>query len=72
VAKSAWRDNSSFFLPDPESNALLVISTTGGRERIPYTLPQTLTVEGMIYFASTQTLIFYTETAVYTVNLARN
>jgi hypothetical protein len=69
--KAAWKNNDSFFLPEDTGTALVLHHLNGAAERVPYSLPDALTVEGMFYFESNQTLVFYTQTAVYTVSLAR-
>lgn len=71
AALVAWRDAQSFYLPEPGSNALILHTLSGGTTRIPYTLPATAPVKGMFYFRQSDSLVFYTENAVYTVNLAQ-
>jgi hypothetical protein len=69
VAKVAWRDGSSFFLPGGDSNILEIHKLSGGKDNVPFSFPTTLTIEGMHYLASTKTLIFYTSSSIYTVRM---
>lgn len=69
VARSAWKDNTSFFLPS-DNNSLISYNIKGNPERVTFNFPQDLLIQGMIYFASSKTLIFYTADTIYTVELA--
>jgi hypothetical protein len=71
AALVAWRDAQSFYLPEPGSNALVLHTLSGSSTRIPYTLPSTAPITGMFYFRQSESLVFYTEKAVYTVSLAQ-
>lgn len=71
VALLAWRDGQSFYLPEPGTNALTLHTLNGTTSTIPYTLPSTSAVRGMFYFRQSDSLVFYTENAVYTVSLAQ-
>jgi WD40 repeat protein len=71
VQTAAWRDGDSFYLPQPGGNSLLLYNLNGGgTKQIAYTLPATLPVLGMFYFGGSESLVFYTEQAVYTVSMA--
>ncbi len=71
VRTSAWRTGTSFYLPDPGNNALVLQNTNGTSSTVPYSLPSNDPIKGVFYFGSTDSLVFYTEQAVYTVGLAQ-
>ena len=70
VAKAAWRDNSSFFLPNPSRNSLSIFSLDGSSKDIPFSFADTLAIQGMYYYNQNNTLIFFTNTTIYTVSLS--
>ena len=70
VARAAWRDNSSFYLPETSRNALVLYTLDNKRESIPFTFPSTGPIQGMYYFPENKTLIFYTSNTIYTASLA--
>jgi hypothetical protein len=69
VAQAAWKDNSSFFLPNPSSLALALYTLDGKRQDVPYALSDPVNIKGMFYFPDVSELIFYTHQAIYTVDL---
>ncbi|HSI20188.1 MAG TPA: WD40 repeat domain-containing protein [Verrucomicrobiae bacterium] len=70
VATAAWKTSNTFYLPEPTSNSLIQYNLQGNSRKIPYTLPSTSPVQGMFYFERSDSLVFYTEKAVYTVSMA--
>jgi hypothetical protein len=67
VAQTAWRDATSFYLPEAGTQNLLLISTNASRRQVPYTLPSADTIQSLSYFNDGGTLILTTTKAVYTV-----
>jgi hypothetical protein len=72
VAKAAWKNDTSFYLPDVKDNNLLLttLSNSIKQTAIPFSFANSLTIEGMYYYPSTHTLIFYTSDSIYAVSLA--
>jgi hypothetical protein len=72
VDKAAWRDSRSFYLPDSTSNTLTLntVERKPDIKRIPFNFSDTVHIQGMFYYPSSKTLIFYTTDAIYTLNLA--
>lgn len=71
VAQAAWKDASSFFLPDIDHNALVLHSVDGSVQTIPFSLSDTVNIQGMTYFVKSNKLVFYTHQAIYTVDLSQ-
>lgn len=70
VQTTAWKDGDTLYLPEPGSNVLIKTTRAGTESRVPYTLPATRALLGLTYFDDPESLIFYTEQAVYTVSVA--
>lgn len=72
VARAAWKDNSSFYLPDITDNNLVLTTVDGTvkHTKIPFTFSNSQNIQGMYYYPSTHTLIFYTGDSIYAVSLA--
>jgi dipeptidyl aminopeptidase/acylaminoacyl peptidase len=70
VSQAAWKDDSSFFLPEPKQNALILNGLDGSQQALAFSFPDAGAVQGMFYFAQDQTLIFYTSDAIYTAAVA--
>jgi hypothetical protein len=68
AAQSAWRDGSHFYLPG-SSGSFKLFSTSNTYTAVNYSSSTSDSVQGMFYFTSTHSLVFYTEQAVYTVNV---
>lgn len=71
IALAAWRNADSFYLPKPGTNALELHTLSGNVTTIPYTLPNSEQIQGMFYFRQSDSLVFYTGNAVYTVSMAQ-
>jgi hypothetical protein len=69
VARAAWKDNSSFFLPNDDDNSLTLYGTDGTKQRAVFAFPTALKIKGMFYFKASKSLIFYTDDSIYTVGL---
>jgi hypothetical protein len=69
IARTAWKDDSSFFLPSLDRNILSVYSLSGSRQDVPFSFPNLISIQGIYYFPKTSSLIFYTDRSIYTINL---
>ena len=69
VAQAAWKDNGSFYLPNPATANLELYTLDGKRTDVPYSLSNPVDIRGMIYFSDKKKLIFYTTQAIYTIDL---
>jgi len=69
VSQAAWKDGSSFFLPDSSNKNLALYTLDGKRQSLAFTFADISEVKGMDYFPATKILIFFTGNAIYTVNV---
>jgi hypothetical protein len=70
VARTAWKDGSSFYLPDTVQNNLTLYSLKGSTQQIPFSFPSS-SIQGMYYAADTKVLLFYTTQSIYLSDLAK-
>jgi Eukaryotic translation initiation factor eIF2A len=68
VSQVAWKDNSSFYLPDGSS--MRTVSVQGTVDTLPYTGPDITHITTMFYFADQKIIVFATSSAIYTVDLS--
>ncbi|MEI6478478.1 MAG: hypothetical protein WCO52_05840 [bacterium] len=70
VAQAAWKGSSGFYLPSQNSNAITSYGIDGTSKEVVFAFPTQLSIKGMFYFGTSKTLIFYTDSSLYTVGLA--
>lgn len=68
ISRIAWRDNDSFYEPDP-NRGLLLHFLDDKTEFIPVSLPNQESIQTMIYYSNPAKIILATASAVYTVSL---
>ena len=67
VQETAWKDDASFYTTGTTDNTLVLHTLAGGSENVSYSGSSGNVLSGIFYFAASQTLVFYTNTTVYTV-----
>jgi len=70
VTRTAWKDASSFYLPDLAHNNLTLYQLGGSQTSIPFSFPSG-NIQGMNYFPEDQVLLFYTAQSIYLSDLAK-
>jgi hypothetical protein len=70
VAQAAWKNDSSFYLPDLRRSNLLLYTAQGRKETLSFSFADPRAVQGMFYSPQDKVLLFYTTQAIYTVNLS--
>ena len=66
----AWRDSESFYLPDNSANTLNIVGLNGKKEMLPFSFPDTA-IQGMNYFTTNHTLVFYTDSSIFLADLSK-
>jgi hypothetical protein len=69
VNQAAWKDANSFFLPDSDKSSLALYTLNGDRTDLAFSFKDVGSVQGMLYFQSSKTLIFYTNRSIFSVNV---
>jgi len=69
VSRTAWRDSHSLFVPTDNNELQVVDTVTNSISTLSYTFPQDISIAGMYYYPKNGTLIFFSDSAVYTVML---
>ncbi|MBU6388917.1 hypothetical protein KGQ71_00175 [Patescibacteria group bacterium] len=70
VSQAAWKDSTSFFLPNSNGTDLSLYTIGGEKTSVSIAYANTREIQGMYYFHNSQTLIFWTQHAIYTVSLS--
>lgn len=71
INKIAWKDDRYFYSPNKDENELILFDTEKKTAKtIPFTFDSNLQINGMLYYPTNQNLIFYTSSAIYTINLS--
>lgn len=70
VAQAAWKEGSTFYIPDRDKNLLTLNDLTGKNTSLNYSFDNPTSVQGMFYSPNYKSLIFYTNKTIFTIDLS--